>query len=48
MKIILNIWLKIIAGRVYSKSDTLNEVVVNETLVNKLGIKNPQDILAMN
>jgi predicted permease len=37
--------LTIVAGRVYSKSDTLNEVVVNETLVNKLGIKNPQDVI---
>ncbi len=37
--------LKIIAGRAFSKSDTLNELVVNETLVNKLGIKNPNDII---
>jgi len=37
--------LKIIAGRGYTKSDTLNEVVVNETLVSKLGIRNPQDII---
>jgi putative ABC transport system permease protein len=31
--------LDLIAGRSYSKSDTLNEVVVNETLVKKLGLK---------
>lgn len=37
--------LTIIAGRVYSKSDTLKEVVVNETLVNKLGVKSSQDII---
>ena len=37
--------LKIIVGRVYSKSDTINEVVVNETLVKKLNVKNPQDII---
>jgi putative ABC transport system permease protein len=37
--------LKIIAGTSYSKSDTLKEVVVNETLVKKLGVKNPQDII---
>ena len=37
--------LKIIAGSVFSKSDTAKEVVVNETLVKKLGIKNPNDIL---
>ena len=37
--------LKIIAGRAFSKSDTLKEVVVNETLVKKLGVKNPTDII---
>ena len=37
--------LKIIAGRAYSKSDTLNEVVVNETLVKKLGLRDPQSII---
>jgi putative ABC transport system permease protein len=37
--------LTIIAGRAYTKSDTLKEVVVNETLVKKLGVKNPQDVI---
>ena len=37
--------LEIIAGRAYSKSDTLKEVVVNETLVNRLGVKSPKDII---
>jgi len=37
--------LQIIAGRVYDKSDTTKEVVVNETMVKKLGIKNEKDIL---
>jgi len=37
--------LQIIAGRCYTKSDTLKEVVVNETLVRKLGIKDPNEIL---
>ena len=37
--------LEIIAGRTYSKSDTIKEVVVNETMVRKLGIKKPGDII---
>jgi len=37
--------LKIIAGRSYSKSDTIKEVVVNETMVKKLGVKDPKDII---
>jgi predicted permease len=37
--------LKIIAGRNYNKSDTIKEVVVNETMVAKLGVKNPKDII---
>jgi putative ABC transport system permease protein len=37
--------LQIIAGRPYTRSDTLREVVVNETLVRKLGIKDPNEIL---
>jgi len=37
--------LDIIAGRPHIKSDTFREAVVNETLVKKLGVKNPQDIV---
>ncbi|HTQ66177.1 MAG TPA: ABC transporter permease [Puia sp.] len=37
--------LQLVAGRFYVQSDTVNEFVVNETLVKKLGIKNPEDIL---
>lgn len=34
--------LQLAAGRVYSKSDTTNEVIVNETVLRKLGVKNPE------
>jgi predicted permease len=34
--------LQFAAGRPFSKSDTANEIVVNETLVKKLGVKNPE------
>ncbi|MBC7828344.1 MAG: ABC transporter permease [Chitinophagaceae bacterium] len=37
--------LKIVAGRGFTKSDTANEIVINETLVRKLGIKNPNDVV---
>jgi ABC-type antimicrobial peptide transport system permease subunit len=37
--------LEIIAGRSYDKSDTSSEMVVNETLVKKLGIKDPGDVI---
>ncbi|MEJ7679059.1 MAG: FtsX-like permease family protein [Segetibacter sp.] len=37
--------LQIVAGRPFEKSDTTNEIVVNETLVNKLGIKNPNEVI---
>jgi ABC-type antimicrobial peptide transport system permease subunit len=37
--------LQLAAGRIYSKSDTTREVIVNETLVRRLGIKNPSAIL---
>ena len=29
----------------YAKSDTIKEMVVNETLVKKLGVKNPTDAI---
>jgi ABC-type antimicrobial peptide transport system permease subunit len=35
--------LQFAAGGPYAKSDTTNEVVINETLVSKLGLKSPQD-----
>ena len=37
--------LRLIAGKSFEKSDTINEVVVNETLVKKLGVKTPNDII---
>ncbi|HLX90940.1 MAG TPA: ABC transporter permease [Puia sp.] len=37
--------LELAAGRFYSPSDTLREFVVNETLVSKLGFRDPKDIL---
>lgn len=37
--------LKLLAGRELSKSDTMREAVVNETLLKKLGVKNPQDAI---
>ena len=37
--------LQFIAGRPYSPSDTVREFVVNETLLKKLGVRNPQDAI---
>lgn len=37
--------LRLLAGKSFGKSDTVNEVVVNETLVKKLGVKGPDDII---
>jgi len=37
--------LHFVAGHAYSRSDTVREFVVNETLIHKLGIKNPQDAI---
>src|SRR5699024_470403 len=37
--------LHLIAGRVFHPSDTMKEVVVNETLLRKLGINDPVNIL---
>ncbi len=37
--------LKFVAGRPYYPSDTVREFVVNETLLRKLGIRNPKDAI---
>jgi len=37
--------LKFVAGRPYHPNDTVSEFVVNETLLNKLGIRNPEDAI---
>ena len=37
--------LEFVAGRSYQQSDTVREFVVNETLIRKLGILNPQDAI---
>jgi putative ABC transport system permease protein len=37
--------LQLVAGNVYGKSDTTNEIVVNETLVKKLGVKSPNEVV---
>ncbi len=37
--------LQFVAGRMYDKSDTMKEVVLNETLVYKLGEKTPQGVI---
>lgn len=37
--------LQLVAGKGYSNSDTIKEYVINETLVRRLGIKNPADAI---
>jgi len=37
--------LKFVAGRPYYPSDTVKEFVVNETLLRKLGVRDPQDAI---
>lgn len=37
--------LELVAGRMYVPSDTIREYVVNEAFVQKLGLKNPNEIL---
>ena len=37
--------LEFLAGRPYSKSDSMKELVINEMLLKKLNIKNPQDAI---
>ncbi|HRH48002.1 MAG TPA: ABC transporter permease [Panacibacter sp.] len=40
--------VKLIAGRNYVASDTMNEFVINETLLHKLGITDPQKVIGKN
>jgi putative ABC transport system permease protein len=40
--------LKIVAGSSYSSTDTLKKFVVNETLLKKLGVKNPESAIGKN
>jgi putative ABC transport system permease protein len=37
--------LKLVAGRSIAKSDTVREFVINETLVRKLNVKSPQEVI---
>jgi hypothetical protein len=37
--------IQLAAGNFYSKSDTAKEIVINETLVKKLGLKNPDEAI---
>ena len=37
--------LKLVAGRFYSASDSTREYVVNETMLKKVGVSNPQDAI---
>jgi putative ABC transport system permease protein len=37
--------IQFVAGRPYYSSDTVREFVVNETLLRKLGVRNPQDAI---
>jgi len=37
--------LQFVAGRPYAKTDTVHEYVVNETLLKKLGVKDPKDAI---
>lgn len=37
--------VEFIAGKGYAKSDTAREAVVNETILSKLGVKNPQEAI---
>jgi putative ABC transport system permease protein len=37
--------LQFVAGRGFTESDTIKEIVVNETLIAKLGLKNPADAI---
>jgi putative ABC transport system permease protein len=40
--------LKLVAGRNIYASDTINQYIVNETVIKKLGLKSPQEIINKN
>jgi predicted permease len=40
--------LQLVAGRNYSESDTIRELLINETLVKKLGVPNPHEVIGKN
>jgi putative ABC transport system permease protein len=40
--------LQFVAGRGFSASDTMREIVVNETLLKKLGVKDPNEAIGKN
>jgi putative ABC transport system permease protein len=40
--------LQLLAGRASSQSDTVNEVMINETLLKKLGVKNANEAIGKN
>jgi len=40
--------LQFVAGHVYAKTDTVHEYVVNEALLKKLGVTNPNDAIGKN
>ena len=37
--------LQFLAGGAFGKSDTIKDVVINETMVKKLGLKNPEEAI---
>ena len=37
--------LEMVAGRIFERSDTAREIIINETLLRKLGLKEPVEIL---
>ncbi len=40
--------LQFVAGKAYDKSDTIKDVVINETLAKQLGLKKPEDAIGKN
>ncbi|MCE6992430.1 ABC transporter permease [Dyadobacter sp. CY323] len=40
--------LQFVAGKGYAKGDSIGSCIVNETLLAKVGVKNPQDAIGMN